>query len=105
MTITGNVHRVSVDLSKPLAQEPQTGHNRWHPAIPPIVRAAPGDRVILQTRDALDGQITPASTAEDVGRERVRSEEHTSELQSRPHLVCRLLLEKKKKKNNVKQTT
>src|SRR5690554_7683416 len=28
-----------------------------------------------------------------------RSEEHTSELQSRPHLVCRLLLEKKKTKN------
>src|SRR3989442_7483208 len=30
-----------------------------------------------------------------------RSEEHTSELQSRPHLVCRLLLEKKKKKDGV----
>src|SRR5436305_10556073 len=30
----------------------------------------------------------------------VRSEEHTSELQSRPHLVCRLLLEKKKKTQN-----
>src|SRR3989442_7960558 len=29
-------------------------------------------------------------------RARLRSEEHTSELQSRPHLVCRLLLEKKK---------
>src|SRR5687768_17754278 len=29
----------------------------------------------------------------------LRSEEHTSELQSRLHLVCRLLLEKKKKKN------
>src|SRR5690554_7574398 len=29
-----------------------------------------------------------------------RSEEHTSELQSRPHLVCRLLLEKKNKHNN-----
>src|SRR3989442_2022034 len=28
-----------------------------------------------------------------------RSEEHTSELQSRPHLVCRLLLEKKKEAN------
>src|SRR5436305_8970026 len=27
--------------------------------------------------------------------QRIRSEEHTSELQSRPHLVCRLLLEKK----------
>src|SRR5690554_7282263 len=31
-----------------------------------------------------------------------RSEEHTSELQSRPHLVCRLLLEKKKKNKNTK---
>src|SRR3989442_3527155 len=30
------------------------------------------------------------------GDDFVRSEEHTSELQSRPHLVCRLLLEKKK---------
>src|SRR3989442_9504059 len=29
----------------------------------------------------------------------LRSEEHTSELQSRPHLVCRLLLEKKKTKD------
>src|SRR5437660_6236603 len=50
--------------------------------------------------------------------QRYRSEEHTSELQSRGHLVCRLLLEKKKKKketkaeekkksdeNNTKQTT
>src|SRR2546430_9806917 len=32
-------------------------------------------------------------------REAVRSEEHTSELQSQSNLVCRLLLEKKKKKN------
>src|SRR5690554_7239207 len=32
-----------------------------------------------------------------------RSEEHTSELQSRPHLVCRLLLEKKKTHITVKQ--
>src|SRR3989449_1699964 len=34
-----------------------------------------------------------------------RSEEHTSELQSRLHLVCRLLLEKKKKKNKKRGTT
>src|SRR3712207_8185544 len=32
-----------------------------------------------------------------------RSEEHTSELQSRQYLVCRLLLEKKKKKKDLKQ--
>src|SRR5689334_24671444 len=38
----------------------------------------------------------PASVG---GTRRGRSEEHTSELQSQFHLVCRLLLEKKKKKN------
>src|SRR2546429_2544938 len=36
---------------------------------------------------------------------KVRSEEHTSELQSRLHLVCRLLLEKKKKKDSISNTT
>src|SRR5260370_28406864 len=35
----------------------------------------------------------------------IRSEEHTSELQSHLNLVCRLLLEKKKKKNVDKSTT
>src|SRR3712207_8183773 len=40
-------------------------------------------------RDAVTGPLVPPWT--------VRSEEHTSELQSRQYLVCRLLLEKKKK--------
>src|SRR5690554_1531550 len=40
---------------------------------------------------ALEGQLRD-------GRLDLRSEEHTSELQSRPHLVCRLLLEKKKRR-------
>src|SRR5437870_10782473 len=38
--------------------------------------------------------------ARDQGVQARRSEEHTSELQSRGHLVCRLLLEKKKKKRS-----
>src|SRR2546422_7680322 len=38
-----------------------------------------------------------ADRADDKQKARARSEEHTSELQSRLHLVCRLLLEKKKK--------
>src|SRR5438309_8490543 len=42
-----------------------------------------------------------ARTAECAGQ--VRSEEHTSELQSQFHLVCRLLLEKKKKKQRYNQ--
>src|SRR2546422_7097412 len=36
-----------------------------------------------------------------VGEAKPRSEEHTSELQSRLHLVCRLLLEKKKKTRKI----
>src|SRR3712207_8354625 len=38
-------------------------------------------------------------------RERIRSEEHTSELQSRQYLVCRLLLEKKKIDRYIIHTT
>src|SRR2546429_1205071 len=57
----------------------------------------------------------PAVSGDHHGRETVpgsssttattfRSEEHTSELQSRLHLVCRLLLEKKKKNRNISLT-
>src|SRR5207253_9648288 len=44
----------------------------------------------------LRGRITARSQAAPLPIPRKRSEEHTSELQSRGHLVCRLLLEKKK---------
>src|SRR3989442_11189825 len=51
------------------------------------ILAIPADTAIL------------ASAKEGIGIDEIlRSEEHTSELQSRPHLVCRLLLEKKKNK-------
>jgi formamidase len=65
-------HAVKIDRSKSLAQEPRTGHNRWHEAIPPILKIEPGDQVVMETRDALDGQITMSSTAEDVSRADLR---------------------------------
>src|SRR2546422_7724839 len=46
---------------------------------------------IYDPRTSITTALTPLRPA------RARSEEHTSELQSRLHLVCRLLLEKKKK--------
>src|SRR5690625_6981397 len=48
-------------------------------------------------------EITPCNLSLDrlAQSAKERSEEHTSELQSRGHLVCRLLLEKKKKENVV----
>src|SRR2546428_7507724 len=54
------------------------------------------------TRDAACGQRADSRSRFRRRRQadpRVRSEEHTSELQSRSDLVCRLLLEKKKNKN------
>src|SRR5687768_17695898 len=52
-------------------------------------------------RDRCDEQR--ATSAGSPGGGSTRSEEHTSELQSRLHLVCRLLLEKKKKKKKKKR--
>ena len=55
------IHEIRIDRSKTLTEEPGTGHNRWHPDIPPVVRCEPGDEVVLETRDALDGQLGPAA--------------------------------------------
>jgi formamidase len=60
-------HIVSIDPSKPLGEEPGTGHNRWHEDIEPVVEVDPGDTVVYETRDAFDGQLNGESTAEDVG--------------------------------------
>src|SRR2546422_8509910 len=63
-------------------------------------RAGRGARFARRGREA-----TTAARDHDGARRRIarvqgeRSEEHTSELQSRLHLVCRLLLEKKKERN------
>src|SRR5690349_23501290 len=46
------------------------------------------------------GELRRVHALLDVGRRAERSEEHTSELQSRRDLVCRLLLEKKKRINS-----
>ena len=58
---------ISIDRSKGVGEEPGTGHNRWHPSIEPVLRVAPGQVVELETRDALDGQLTSASTEANFG--------------------------------------
>src|SRR5688572_32086112 len=54
----------------------------------------------LQCLRSREGRYTPAARH----HRRTRSEEHTSELQSQSNLVCRLLLEKKKKKQKISTT-
>lgn len=56
---------VAIDRNRHLADEPGTGHNRWHPAIPPIVEVEEGEEVALETRDAADGYLTPKSSEAD----------------------------------------
>src|SRR5258708_26908009 len=60
---------------------------------------APIERRDLVVRDSEDGTL--GYTGSRTVLSRIRSEEHTSELQSPDHLVCRLLLEKKKKKEQL----
>jgi formamidase len=57
---------IRIDRGKTLLEEPGTGHNRWHPDIPPVLRCEPGDEVVLETRDAFDGQMGPDATLETV---------------------------------------
>src|SRR2546422_3410957 len=68
---------------------PYTTLFRSAPASPRTPFAS--ESIVASTENAGAGPGCQASRA------RPRSEEHTSELQSRLHLVCRLLLEKKKK--------
>src|SRR5690554_7759801 len=69
-TATTEIYTLSLHDALPISNE----SSRKTPCPPAVCRRGPG-----------------------AGRLNTRSEEHTSELQSRPHLVCRLLLEKKKK--------
>jgi formamidase len=59
---------VTIDRARPLARQPETGHNRWHPDIPPLVEVGEGEAVLLETRDAVDGDLGPDSTTADLAR-------------------------------------
>jgi formamidase len=54
---------VEIDRAKRLIEQPATGHNRWHPDVPPILEVGEGEDVLLETRDAIDGQLPPSATA------------------------------------------
>src|SRR3712207_7573280 len=71
-----------------------------HDALPifPAVMSTPGIRPFIASSGLAETTCWSASALS----VETRSEEHTSELQSRQYLVCRLLLEKKKKKKRNK---
>src|SRR2546426_6628521 len=71
---------------------------RWNAQMPPAVSRQPATLRLRQQLTRVSGSVV--LDGEEVPLEDVRSEEHTSELQSPCNLVCRLLLEKKKKTKN-----
>src|SRR3712207_8948992 len=92
------VEDLAVLLGEPLPFHALDEGNAKHRGVfllPFTFGAAPAGRVLSGLREHLDDLAfigpVPVRDAEP------RSEEHTSELQSRQYLVCRLLLEKKKK--------
>src|SRR5438309_9259591 len=85
--------RRSSDLTRRHRRHPVSPDNpNAAPTEPRETAAAPADRSPLTGQDTAPAAPTAATAP--------RSEEHTSELQSQFHLVCRLLLEKKKYKKH-----
>ena len=60
------VKSIEIDRSKRLKDEPDKGHNRWHPDIKPVIEVEAGEEVVLETRDASDCQIKPTMTVDDL---------------------------------------
>ncbi|BAA79495.1 acetamidase/formamidase [Aeropyrum pernix K1] len=60
------VTRITINRGKRCVDEADRCHNRWHPDIEPAAEVDPGDIVVIETRDALDGQITANPGVDDV---------------------------------------
>src|SRR3712207_9441487 len=84
-TATTEIYTLSLHDALPIFAVTRLGGHAQHLVLGRIgcrLEAPPGASLLIGAKRA--------------GRDPVRSEEHTSELQSRQYLVCRLLLEKKK---------
>src|SRR5262245_3320686 len=106
-SVNGTVTYAGADTDTPIAMDADPVCAGLHPTPVDTNEIAVKDgklaNVFISVKSGLEGKTFPAPTEkkeiDQVGCQYTRSEEHTSELQSLRHLVCRLLLEKKKKLN------
>src|SRR3712207_7100416 len=91
-TATTEIYTLSLHDALPIwsSRERERAQGRGSPACYRCCRSHSIPATSVTPRDRFSSSIVERSAAS-------RSEEHTSELQSRQYLVCRLLLEKKKK--------
>lgn len=59
------MHAIRIDRRMSLADQPGCGHNRLHPDIEPVIEVGEGEEVVIETRDAIDGQLPPSATVAD----------------------------------------
>src|SRR5260370_34490533 len=64
--VSSSAKSITIDRAKHLNEEPHTGHNRWHPDVTPVIEVEPGEQVVLETRDALDGYLNAEATVADL---------------------------------------
>jgi len=55
-----------IQPGKPLAEQAELGHNRWHPDIPFLSKVKPGEEIIIESLDFLDAQIRDDDKVDDV---------------------------------------
>ena len=66
------MHAIRIDRS-----EPHFVHNRFCPELEPVLEGSPGEEVVMDTRNAFDGQISRATTAADLASLDVKLVSHS----------------------------
>ncbi len=61
-------HELKPPIRRALVDAPETGHNRWHPDLAAALEVDPGDEIVVDCRDGLDGQITASTLDADLTR-------------------------------------
>src|SRR3712207_7348764 len=97
-TATTEIYTLSLHDALPISHSPR-------PIASPSRIVAVTTTASVREPRAIVNAPAMGKRSTETSRLRDRSEEHTSELQSRQYLVCRLLLEKKKKLLNISQDT
>src|SRR5207247_9435829 len=101
-TATPYIHSLSLHDALPMFNCAQLTPGEMPSGVLPVAAVGTAFRVVVGVAEVEEdhaGRAEDVSDALENGDE--RSEEHTSELQSRVDLVCRLLLEKKKRRRHI----
>lgn len=57
---------IKIDRASHLCEQPETGHNRWHPDLEPLLEVAEGEELGIETRDSSDGYLPAGATVADM---------------------------------------